>query len=289
MLRCMASHLDDPAHDPQARAALEAWRSDYRQRLAAETGWWAVTNLAWVEGDAWLGGGSDDALRLPSRVPARLAHVEAHQGGLLLTPAAAEALELDGEPLTGPVHLTTSGARLRPRASGGVEIVVVERAGRWGVRVYDATQVAARAGEPVGWFEPAPGWCVDAVVESGDGLEALVIVDVLGHAREVPVAARLRFDLGGRERTLLATDAGGALFVNFRDATNGVQTYGAGRFLVVERADGTNGDARGRARLDFHRAYHPPCAHTPHAMCPLPPLANRLDLAVLAGERYPEP
>lgn len=283
MLGAMPELPRDPAIDPDARADLEAWRGAYRERLAAPSGWWAVSNLAWVDADAcWLGGGEDDALRLPARVRPRLALVERIADGLRVTPSAAGALTLDGEALTAAAEVRAAGVRLTPSGVDGVEAVVAERAGRWGVRAYDAERAAARADERLGWFESTPGWRVEANVEPGDGLPPLVIVDALGNAREVPVAARLRFELGGASHTLLAHDAGGALFVNFRDATNGVETYAAGRFLVVDAP------RDGRAVLDFHRAHHPPCAHTPHAMCPLPPLANRLGLAVRAGERYPD-
>src|ERR671915_1063282 len=55
---------------------------------------------------------------------------------------------------------------------------------------------------------------------------------------------RLRFTLAGRELTLTAYRVGeadsDALFVPFRDATSGVETYGPGRYLDIEReADGT--------------------------------------------------
>ena len=42
---------------------------------------------------------------------------------------------------------------------------------------------------------------------------------------------------------------------------------------------------QGRLVVDFNRAYNPPCAFTMFATCPLPPLENRLDLAVTAGEK----
>lgn len=278
----MQERHGDPSLDPSARAQLDAWRRSYRDRLAAPDGWWAVSNLAWVDQQAcWLGGGEDDALRLPDRVAARLARVEPSSAGLLVTPAGVGTLELDGAPLQGPSEVRSAGTRLTPVGVEGVQVVVAVRGGRWGVRVYDAERAAARAADQVHWFETAPGWCVDAAVEPVGDVEPLVIVDALGHVSEVPVAARLRFELAGEPCTLLAHDAGGALFVNFRDATNGVETYAAGRFLVVDAP------RDGRALLDFHRAHHPPCAHTPYAMCPLPPLANRLGVAVRAGERYP--
>jgi uncharacterized protein len=105
--------------------------------------------------------------------------------------------------------------------------------------------------------------------------------DLLGDVTEAPFAGTLRFALGDTPCSLVALVAGATWFVNFRDAPNGRGTYGAGRFLQVPAT------ADGRSRLDFHRAHHPPCAHTPRATCPLPPLANRLPVAVGAGERLP--
>lgn len=280
MLPRMPDHCLDPVTVPTALADLLAWRNAYRARLLAPTGWWAVSNLAWIDGSsAWLGGG--DELRLPARAPARLARLELDGDDLALAPSAPGQLTLDGEPLDAPVRLAGGGAELRLVADPDLTVTVVQRGDRWGVRVYDAAQARARATDPVAWFEPEPGWSVTASVEhAGDGA-TLPIVDVLGNAREVAVAARLRFALAGHEHTLLATDAGGRLFVNFRDATNGSETYGAGRFLTADAP------VNGRTVLDFQRAHHPPCAHTPHAMCPLPPLTNRLTIAVRAGERWP--
>jgi len=282
MLPRMPDHRVDPVTDPTALADLLAWRDAYRARLLAPTGWWAVTNLAWVDGpSASLGGATDDDLRLPARAPARLARLERRTDGLVLTPAARGLLTLDGEPLDAPARLTSGGAQLGLVADADVTIAVVQRGERWGVRVHDAAQARARASDPVAWYESDRGWCVPASVESVGDRATLPIVDALGEVRDVAVAARLRFVLAGHEHTLLATDAGGRLFVNFRDATSGSETYGAGRFLTAATA------VAGRTVLDFHRAHHPPCAHTPHAMCPLPPLANRLPLAVRAGERWP--
>jgi uncharacterized protein len=81
---------------------------------------------------------------------------------------------------------------------------------------------------------------------------------------------------------------GGGLFLPFRDATGGTETYGAGRYLLdtVKGADlGT--DDRGRLVLDFNFAYNPSCAYDPRWSCPLAPPANRLPVEIRAGERTP--
>jgi hypothetical protein len=103
---------------------------------------------------------------------------------------------------------------------------------------------------------------------------------------------RLPFHEGERALSVfwMAGYAGG-IFIPFRDATNGVTTYGAGRYLV----DGAKGADLGAAPgpepgtwaliLDFNFATQPSCAFDPQWACPLAPPENRLDLEIRAGER----
>ena len=98
---------------------------------------------------------------------------------------------------------------------------------------------------------------------------------------------RLPFPDGERQLSVfwMAGYAGG-LFIPFRDATNGAETYAAGRYLVdaAKSADlGMTDD--GRLILDFNFATQPSCAFDPRWACPLAPLENRLDIAIRAGER----
>jgi uncharacterized protein (DUF1684 family) len=97
--------------------------------------------------------------------------------------------------------------------------------------------------------------------------------------------ARVRVPVG--ELDLYWLDAyGGGLFLPFRDATAGTETYGAGRYLLdtVKGADlGADGD--GRLVLDFNFAYNPSCSYDDRWACPLAPPANRLEVGIRAGER----
>jgi uncharacterized protein len=79
----------------------------------------------------------------------------------------------------------------------------------------------------------------------------------------------------------------GGLFLPFRDATNGHETYGAGRYLLdtAKSADLGPGATPRSLVLDFNFAFHPSCAFDPRWSCPLAPAENRLDLRIEAGER----
>ena len=105
-------------------------------------------------------------------------------------------------------------------------------------------------------------------------------------------AGRLRFQLGGSDCTLtvfgLVAYAGG-LFVPFRDATSGRETYGGGRYLF-DTAKNTDGLALELSPgsldvvVNFNYAYNPSCAYDSRWACPLAPRENWLTVPVRAGE-----
>jgi uncharacterized protein len=98
---------------------------------------------------------------------------------------------------------------------------------------------------------------------------------------------RLPFPEGERRLSVfwLAGYAGG-LFIPFRDATNGTETYGAGRYLLdAAKSHDLGTDDDGRLILDFNFVTQPSCAFDPKWACPLAPPENRLDIEVRAGER----
>ena len=99
-----------------------------------------------------------------------------------------------------------------------------------------------------------------------------------GSTDHLPRAGTVRFDVGGERVGLIAFAQGDGLFIPFRDATSGKETYGAGRYVEAEPL----GDDR--FELDFNRAYNPYCAYNDAWRCPLPPRENWLAVPLRAGE-----
>src|SRR5581483_735985 len=101
--------------------------------------------------------------------------------------------------------------------------------------------------------------------------------------------ARATFELRGEPLALevswLAAYGGGA-FLSFRDATSGRDSYGGGRYLLDTVKGADLGEDDGRLVLDFNFAYNPSCSYDPSWVCTLAPPANRLPVAVAAGERH---
>jgi len=72
------------------------------------------------------------------------------------------------------------------------------------------------------------------------------------------------------------------LFIPFRDATSGKETYAAGRYLELPE------NTSGVYDLDFNLAFNPYCAYGGDYSCPFPPPENHLKVAIRAGEKnYP--
>lgn len=67
------------------------------------------------------------------------------------------------------------------------------------------------------------------------------------------------------------------LFIPFGDNTNGVDTYGAGRYIDMTVPDSD------KVHLDFNQSYNPLCAYNYKYSCPQPPDENLLDVNIEAG------
>ena len=98
--------------------------------------------------------------------------------------------------------------------------------------------------------------------------------------------AEFRFKIGGNNYTLQAyknNPTEERLFVPFRDATSGNETYGAGRYLDLEPERDQTADRKWI--IDFNVAYNPWCAYSEAYACPFVPPENWLKVPVPAGEK----
>lgn len=162
----------------------------------------------------------------------------------------------------------------------------VPRAGRRGFRArhwpYDPAlrleaEVLPEPVQPAGAPPPEPGLTLTLPISTGGGAP----FERIG-------SLRVRFPTGDRTLGLFwMSGYAGGLFLPFRDATNGTETYGAGRYLLdaAKSADLGPGRTPRSLVLDFNFAFQPSCAFDPKWACPLAPPQNRLDLRIEAGER----
>lgn len=173
-------------------------------------------------------------------------------------------------------------------ASDTVTVTPVERtnietgAAEHGLRRWDADAPAIGAFDRIDTYEYDPAWVLEGhfTPVAGDRRVSFEHIRDNGGSRDLVVPGDISLELDGQQYTLAAFDDGGTLLLVFGDQTNGVETYGSGRFLFVELRD----DA-GTVVLDFNRAFVPPCGFSAQYNCPLPPASNRFPLPIRAGEK----
>ena len=257
-----------PARVDGPRAAWEAWRAARLERLRAPRGWLAVTGLHWLEEG-------------PNRIEGLPGIFTLRDGRVELRAAPGDGWTQGGVPVTGRV-LADDGAPAPDLLALGPNrwAQLLARGARRALRTWDAEAPARRDFPGVPTFPFDPAWVVVARWEPFAAPRTVSVEDVTGASSGRPVPGRAVFTLGGQERSLEPTPAGAGLSFVFRDATAGVETYGAGRFLEADAP------RDGAVVLDFNRAVNPPCAFTPFATCPLPRPENVLPVRVAAGERY---
>lgn len=271
--------------DPAWRKDLEAWRERRKASLMKEDGWLTLVGLHWLKpGENAFGG--DGSLPVPlagKGLPARAGVLVVSEQGVRIRPLEGAGLLLGTEPLVGERAVRTDhDGRPDVFHLGGLAFHIVQRNGRYAVRVKDAKSPVRSAFRGIPAFRPDPAFRVVATFEPYPEPKSVEIPTIVGYSETMSSPGRVRFTLKGREYLLepvIEDPAHPELFFVFRDLTSGHGSYPAGRFLVADMPKD------GKVVLDFNRAYNPPCAFTPYATCPLPPPSNWLRVAVKAGEK----
>lgn len=249
---------------------LVQWQQARHAELAGPDSWLGLVGLFWLEAVvSKVGSGDDCSVRLPSG-PLHLGDLIQRDGSVFWQPAGGEARALatdrDGQPSTVDHE--------------NLSFFIVDRDGRFAARVRDRAWATRQPFAGIEYFPEDPAWVVDAEWLPLLPPVTMEVPNVTGELKPVTVAFKAVFTVDGQTVELLPMAVGEReVFFVFRDRTSGRETYGAGRFLKAKPA------VDGRIRLDFNRAFNPPCAFTPFATCPLPPPENWLPFAVPAGER----
>lgn len=215
--------------------------------------------------------------------PGRWSPLEDGRAGLKVTATAADGIRIGGELVDGEAELFLheEDGPVLAEFPDDVEGVIFSYDGRrFALQVWNDHSEWARRFHGISAYDYDPSWRVEATVSPvAEG--RTVAISHYRHPEpvDVPVVAELRFTRDGQEHALLASRSGSdGLFFQFRDTTNGEESYGAGRGMRLT----PDGD---RAILDFNYATLLPCSFSEAWNCPLPPKENTLPIPVRAGEK----
>ena len=133
------------------------------------------------------------------------------------------------------------------------------------------------------YFEPDQRFRFDTELHRSTGSKSVVMSTSKGTRQLFNTVGSFELQIEGKAVRVAAyqpaeRDAP-TIFIPFRDATSGAESYGAARYidLEVEHDD--------RYAVDFNYAYNPYCAYSDSYICPLPPRENWLTVAIRAGEK----
>ncbi len=250
--------------------------------LKAPDSWLSLAGLFWLkEGSNTFGTAQgNDFLIEKDRTPARIGAFILESGKVRFRAEKEVPVLCQGQPANDIEMADDSSRAPTTLRLGPLSWLIIKRGDRLGVRVKDAENPRIAQLQSIDSFAIDPAWKLEAVLEKYPEPKKIATRTVIGTVEEQASPGVLVFTFRGVRYRLLPWTAGNDLFVVFGDQTNGLETYGGGRFLTVKKPD-----ARGKTVIDFNMAYNPPCVFSSYATCPLPAPANRLPLRITAGEK----
>jgi uncharacterized protein (DUF1684 family) len=262
---------------------ITGWQQTMENNLRSDDGWLSVVGLEWLhEGINTIGSASDNDTLLPAQAPTKLGFIDFSNEQVKIWIETDTIVTIDDRPAKSAVLRDDQD----PNGPSVVKIdsitfSVIKRTNQYGIRVRDAKSPALATFKGRNWFPIDSSYKVPASFVPYETPHMLQVINSVGMIVPMQNPGYLEFELHHEQLRLeaFAADETQWWFI-FKDGTNGLSTYGAGRFLYVQRP------ANGQIWIDFNRAYHPPCAFTHYATCPLAPKENILSIHINAGERF---
>jgi uncharacterized protein (DUF1684 family) len=265
------------------RQSIEKWRSNYQAELTSDTGWLTVCGLFWLhEGENRFGSDALNDIVLPASAPPNAGTFDFHAGKTIVHIHPGVTATIKGNPVT--------SAELQPDSKddrlvlGDLVLYVHTSGNRFAIRLKDKSSALRKNFSGLHWFPIDESYSVTARFVPYDSPKQFDFQNVLGEAIKLTIVGYVSFSLQGQETRLEAeANPDGTLFIVSRDLTSDKETYPASRFLDTDLPkDGPDGKT---VKLDFNKAYNPPCAYNPYTTCPIPLPQNRLRLEIRGGEK----
>ncbi|WP_368506587.1 MULTISPECIES: DUF1684 domain-containing protein [unclassified Tamlana] len=140
--------------------------------------------------------------------------------------------------------------------------------------------------EGLNFFKQDSTYVVTAKLERTPNTEWFKMKTTTDRVSEERIYGILSFDLKGNtynlniyqgKETMTQEGLEDYLFLPFLDETNGLETYGGGRYIDAKIPSGDH------MIIDFNKAYNPYCAYNEAFSCPIVPRENYLKTRIEAG------
>jgi uncharacterized protein len=274
---------DEFTDTDEYKDSIEQWREHRVESLKRPDGWFSYAGSGIVNlGTSTIGSAADNSIVLP-KGPAHLGTLVLDKAGVARFRATGKGeATIDGKPVKGKVTLKDNANDGTPTRVdiGNTWFYLVRMDSVIGWRFRDPESAALKSFSGIDTFAIDPSWRIEADWQAFEPAHEIELFTIINTLEKAPVPGKATFERDGRQFELQPVlEDDGRLFFIFTDKTSGKETYGAARFLYADPAKD------GKVILDFNKAFNPPCALSPHVVCPTAPAQNRLALPVTAGEK----
>ena len=266
--------------------SVQEWQQERLENLKSESGWLNLVGLHWLkEGENPFGSSDANNIVFPGNAPGFIGSIALYKGHVSITINEDIDVYINDSILKEYDVITDADANTTVFKVGSLKWHFIKRGERFGIRLRDLESPLISILTEVPSFPINSQWRIKAKFEKFDIPKEIAIPNVLGDVEYEQCFGLLKFIVNDKEFSLMPLGDGidSDLFLIFADETSAEETYGAGRFLSVEKPD-----ENGITYIDFNKAENPPCAFTDFATCPLPPKENILRVKILAGEKTGE-
>jgi uncharacterized protein len=131
------------------------------------------------------------------------------------------------------------------------------------------------------YFDPKELYKVTTTFQKSTNAPAFSIQMTDGSSIAMPQSGTATFELNGKKHSVLLFDEDDHYLLPFMDETNGIETYGGGRYINIPK-ENLDGD---QLEIDFNDAHNFYCVYSERFICPVPPKENKILTRIEAGER----
>lgn len=262
---------------------IKQWDAERLAELKGATGWVNLAGLFWLkQGENSFGSASTNALVFKHDA------FPPYLGKFILEGTEVKWETAEGNDVTEKNVLFKRGVVFKTDPPTALSLAyktfrwsVIKREDLIGVRFRDLANPALDALKKIDRFKASEDWILEAEFKPSL-VPTITTTNVLGQSYQQPHPGKISFKINGKIYSLDVVDEGveDQYHIVFGDATNGEDTYASGRFIDIPKPD-----ANGMTKIDFNKAYNPPCAFSEFSTCPIPTKANTLPIPVKAGEK----
>ncbi|NOQ26892.1 MAG: DUF1684 domain-containing protein [Bacteroidales bacterium] len=275
----------EPFNEEEYVQSVQEWQIKRLESLKSENGWLNLVGLHWLkDGQNPFGSNEANNIIFPENAPGFIGNIILYKGNLSISINEDVEVFINDSLLKESDILTDAEKGTTKFKMGSFRWYIIKRGDRYGIRLKDLESPLIDQITKVPSFPIDSKWRLKAKFEKFDTPKEIAVPNVLGDTEYEKCYGLIKFKIGDEEHSLMPLgDGNKGFFVIFADETSAEETYGAGRFLSVDKPD-----EKGNTFVDFNKATNPPCAFTDYATCPLPPRENILSVKILAGEKVNE-